>query len=190
MNYKAIIFDFYGVVSSEVGIVWLKSKFGDEKAKEIEKRYGPIADKEEITEEELFEAMGKLAQEDPKEVRKAWLKLAVINRGVIELIKKLKPSYKIILLSNATRPFFEQLMEENNLKKLFDDIVVSFEIKAIKPEPKIYRIALERSGLSPEETIFIDDREENIKASEALGIKSILFIDTESLEIELRELGI
>jgi epoxide hydrolase-like predicted phosphatase len=190
MRYKAIIFDFFGVISSEVGIRWLKGKFGQEKGKEIEAKYGPLADKEEITEEELFRQMAQLANESPEEVKGAWERLVNINQQVVEIIKSLKPNYKIILLSNTTRPFFSGILGKNKIEELFDDMVLSYEVKAVKPEPDIYQIALGRSGLEPFETIFIDDREENVLAAEALGIKGILFKDAQKLKTDLKNLGV
>ena len=58
---------------------------------------------------------------------------------------------------------------------LFDGEVVSCEERTVKPEPRIYEILLERYGLTPSETLFIDDREMNIEAAAALGIRGFLF---------------
>ena len=58
---------------------------------------------------------------------------------------------------------------------MFDGEVVSCEEHTVKPEPQIYRILLERYGLQPDETLFIDDRRANIEAAEALGIHGRLF---------------
>ena len=53
--------------------------------------------------------------------------------------------------------------------------VVSCEEHTVKPEPRIYEILLERYGLTPSETLFIDDREMNIEAAAALGIHGFVF---------------
>ena len=58
---------------------------------------------------------------------------------------------------------------------LFDGEVVSCEEHTVKPEPRIYEILLERYGLTPSETLFIDDREMNIEAAAALGIHGFVF---------------
>ena len=58
---------------------------------------------------------------------------------------------------------------------LFDGEVGSCEERTVKPEPRIYEILLERYGLTPSETLFIDDREMNIEAAAALGIRGFLF---------------
>ena len=59
--------------------------------------------------------------------------------------------------------------------RLFDGEVVSCEEGTVKPEPRIYEILLERYGLDPAETLFIDDRAANIAAAEGLGIAGYLF---------------
>ena len=73
---------------------------------------------------------------------------------------------------------------------LFDDIVVSGEERLVKPDPRIYRLALDRFGLAPDEAIFIDDRADNVAAAEALGIPGHLFEDAASLRGELATLGL
>ena len=58
---------------------------------------------------------------------------------------------------------------------LFDGEVISCEEHTVKPEPQIYRILLERYGLDPAQTLFVDDRPCNIAAAEELGIRGQLF---------------
>ena len=57
----------------------------------------------------------------------------------------------------------------------FDHIIVSADVKLIKPDPRIYQLTLERIGCQAHEAVFIDDRKINVEAAEALGIKGILF---------------
>ena len=58
---------------------------------------------------------------------------------------------------------------------LFDGEVVSCEELCVKPEPRIYEILLDRYGLLPSETLFIDDRPANIDTARTLGIGDFLF---------------
>jgi len=73
---------------------------------------------------------------------------------------------------------------------LFEDIVVSGEERLVKPDPALYRLALERFGLMPGEAIFIDDRAENISAAEALGIRGHVFTDAVALRSVLAAAGL
>ena len=60
----------------------------------------------------------------------------------------------------------------------------------MKPDPAIYRLALERFGLSGPEALFVDDRAENVAGAEAVGMRGHLFSDAEGLRDRLRGLGL
>ena len=91
------------------------------------------------------------------------------------LIGDLKAAgYKLYVLSNMSREFID-FLRRFPVYGLFDGEVVSCEEGTVKPEPAIYRLLLDRYGLDPAETLFIDDRPMNIAAAEALGIRGKLF---------------
>lgn len=191
MKYKAIIFDLFGVIVNEIGIEWLKQKFPLDVAIEIDGKYGPPLDKEEITVEEYFSILGNLTRLESEQIQNEWYSLVKINRDVVVLIETLKKkNFKMILLTNAYRKLLEHVVKEGNLARLFNEVVTSFEEKLVKPDPRIFKITLDRAGIDAGEAIFIDDRERNVKAGEELGIRSILFKDANSLEAELKKLGI
>ncbi|MGN6376697.1 MAG: HAD family hydrolase [Sphingomonas sp.] len=72
----------------------------------------------------------------------------------------------------------------------FRDIVVSGDEKLIKPDPAIYRLALERFGLAPHEAVFVDDNRANVDAAAALGIVAIHFTDAAAVRKELARTGL
>lgn len=67
----------------------------------------------------------------------------------------------------------------------FRDIVVSGEENVMKPDPAIYRLALARFGLRPDEALFVDDRQINVDGAEAIGIRSHLFVGADDLRARL-----
>ena len=92
-----------------------------------------------------------------------------------QLVRDLKAAgYKLYVLSNMSREFID-FLRRFPVYGLFDGEVVSCEEHTVKPEPRIYEILLERYGLTPSETLFIDDREMNIEAAAALGIHGFVF---------------
>lgn len=92
-----------------------------------------------------------------------------------ELIGDLKAAgYRLYVLSNMSREFID-FLRRFPVYRHFDGEVVSCEEHVVKPEPRIYEILLERYGLDPAETLFVDDRPCNIAAAEALGIRGQLF---------------
>lgn len=92
-----------------------------------------------------------------------------------ELIGDLKAAgYRLYVLSNMSREFID-FLRRFPVYRHFDGEVVSCEEHTVKPEPRIYEILLERYGLDPAETLFVDDRPCNIAAAEALSIRGQLF---------------
>jgi 2-haloacid dehalogenase len=71
-----------------------------------------------------------------------------------------------------------------------DGILISSEVKLAKPDPAIFRHFLARFGLTAETTVFIDDRESNVTAAAALGMRAILFTDSTRLRTDLRAIGL
>ncbi|CDC98425.1 HAD family phosphatase [Alistipes sp. CAG:268] len=92
-----------------------------------------------------------------------------------ELVRDLKEAgYRLYVLSNMSREFIDYL-RRFPVYGLFDGEVVSCEELCVKPEPRIYEILLDRYGLLPSETLFIDDRPANIDTARTLGIGGFLF---------------
>jgi putative hydrolase of the HAD superfamily len=111
------------------------------------------------------------------------------NQPAIDLLKKLKGRYRLILLSNTDPLRFGFVRERFPDILFFDDYVLSYEVKALKPGPEIYREALRRAAVPPASCVFIDDMEENIAGAAALGIPAIHYRPDTDLEQELRALG-
>ncbi len=72
----------------------------------------------------------------------------------------------------------------------FDVLVWSYQLGMAKPDPAIYRHLLKELGTRPEETLFIDDRQVNIDAANAMGIKGVLFTDIDRLRADLVAQGL
>ncbi len=98
------------------------------------------------------------------------------------------PLFAITNFSHEFWPPFRA--REAAIFDLFRDVVVSGEERLVKPDPAIYRLALDRFGLVPEDAIFIDDRSDNVRAAEALGIRAHLFDGAVALRAELEALGL
>lgn len=102
--------------------------------------------------------------------------------GMREILEELKNKYKIALLTNFIDAF--DYFNENvwHYDDLFDQIFVSSKLGMVKPNADIYRYALEKLGVKPEEAVFVDDRQNNIDAAEKLGIKGLLFKDVDQFK--------
>jgi putative hydrolase of the HAD superfamily len=103
----------------------------------------------------------------------AW-QLALKQRGL-----------KTAILSNIGDSVLENIEREFDWIHRFDVLVWSYQLGIAKPDPAIYRHTLHELGTRPEETLFIDDKRENVEAARALGIRAIEFISVERLREEL-----
>jgi 2-haloacid dehalogenase len=112
--------------------------------------------------------------------------------GMTQLVEALAaagvPLFAITNFSHEFWPAFEAA--EADMFRHFRDILVSGEVRLVKPDPAIYRLALERFGVTPESALFIDDRQENVAGAEAVGMQGHLFRDAEGLRAVLEALGL
>ena len=98
----------------------------------------------------------------------------------VELLKNLRTRYRLFLLSNTSsihitrvNKILEAATGVKKLDDLFDKVYLSYEMGLMKPDPAIYQQVLEEQGLVAEETLFLDDNADNIKAAATLGIATI-----------------
>jgi putative hydrolase of the HAD superfamily len=102
-----------------------------------------------------------------------------LNTELVDAIRNYKQDYKTGILSNAMTNL-EDLMENDwKIIDLFDQVINSAVEGVMKPDRKLYEIALEKLGVLPEEAIFIDDMPENINAANELGIHGVRFVDNQ-----------
>lgn len=93
----------------------------------------------------------------------------------VQLIKELKEQgYKLYVLSNMSKEYIE-FLRKLPVFDYFDDQVVSCEINLGKPDKKVYEYLLSHCNLNAAETIFIDDRYDNVEAAAELGITPFHF---------------
>jgi putative hydrolase of the HAD superfamily len=102
-----------------------------------------------------------------------------IPRERIEAIEKVKKHYKIFLMSNTNVIHYDLYVRDlqlrfgyNEFDALFDKSYFSFAEHLEKPDPRFFELILDHEGLLPEETLFIDDTEKNIKVAKSLGIRT------------------
>lgn len=98
------------------------------------------------------------------------------------------PLFAITNFSHEFWPPFRA--REAALFDRFRDVVVSGDEKLTKPDPAIYRLALDRFGLQPGEALFVDDNATNVAAARDLGIHAHHFVDAPTLRAELKGFGL
>ncbi len=93
---------------------------------------------------------------------------------------------RVAMLSNMPRELGEALRLKTDKLGQFDQVTLSYEIHSAKPEPAIYEHCLEGLGTAPKETLFLDDRIENVHGAEMLGIGAMHFTDRDDILLKLR----
>lgn len=106
------------------------------------------------------------------------------------LLETLAARYRLVLLSNTNAIHFPWIRERYPLLRHFHDLVLSYEVKAMKPDPEIYRAAVAKAGCRPEECFYTDDIAQFVEGARAVGIDAVQFVDAAQLERELRARGI
>ena len=106
----------------------------------------------------------------------------------IDILMKLKQdNYECFVLSNWSAETFVDIPQEFKFMKNFDGLLISGEDKLVKPDPKIYLLAMDRFNLDPQNTVFIDDKLININAAKALGFKTIHLTNPNIIEEEVNK---
>ena len=98
--------------------------------------------------------------------------------------------YRIYILSNFSRKAYTECAGQLDYVSKADGAVISYMVGMIKPDPRIYRYLLDTYHIVPENAVFIDDNENNIRAAEKFGINTILFKDKSRADEELGKLGV
>jgi FMN phosphatase YigB (HAD superfamily) len=92
-------------------------------------------------------------------------------------------------LSNTNRLHFEFVSANFPVLRHFTGFVLSYEVGFAKPDPAIYRLALDRAGVKAAEAVFVDDLAANVEAARALGIDAFQFLNPDQLARELSNRG-
>lgn len=108
----------------------------------------------------------------------------------VSLLYKLKTKYKIYGLTNWSAETISIAYDRFPFFKEFDGIVVSGQEKMIKPNKQIYHLLLDRYNLKAENTIFIDDNINNIRAAEEIGLQGVHFESPSQLETRLLSINV
>jgi len=143
-----------------------------------------------ITSQQHWEAVMKRLKRPVEElelIRGEFFAGDIIDRDLVNFLRSLRNTHKTGLISNNWSDLREYLVREKIIDA-FDHIIISAEVGVAKPEPGIFRIALEQAGVKPEEAVLVDDFYVNIEGCEKAGMKGIHFKDAQSAMQQLKEL--
>lgn len=194
---KLIIFDIGGVIidfAEDQYAEHLSNKYNISKQKIINFLMPMIAklelDKLKVEDmEKIFSKKFKLSI-DGMEWDYAYEKIAKTDKNVKKIINQLSKKYKVVLLTNISRSRYE-VAKERFLKGVNSEhTFASCYLKLRKPDPRIYRVVLKAMKVKPSEAIFIDNEKDNVYGARKVGIKSIRFLNSKQLVMELKKLKV
>ena len=199
---RGVIFDFGGVISN---MRW-------DVARDLEREYdlerGTIFetfyDSDEwravqVGEEEplvlqatAHRRLEKIAGRSLPPLHEQWRSKWGLIRENIRLIRDLRPSYKIAILSNADMSLEDRLRDGLGIDDLFDTVICSAVVGMAKPDHRIYKLTAERLELPTDQCVFIDDAEKNVEAAREVGMAAVHFRvgRGDNLADQLAELGV
>lgn len=109
--------------------------------------------------------------------------------GTAAVVRRLKDAgYGVYGLTNWSNETFPLVRDRYEVFSWLDGIVVSGDERMVKPDARIYRCLLDRYGLDPAESVFIDDNETNVAAARAVGMEGLRFESAAQLERDLKSL--
>jgi len=187
---KAIIFDCFGVFYPDPVFAFMRDpQTSPEKAKalhNLDKRaaYG------ELSKPEFIEQAAGLLGNTHDEIEKQFFHGNKRNQSLINFAQHVRKDYKIALLSNIGGDMMDGFFSKEELINLFDVVILSGNIKMAKPDRDIFEYALNKLGVMPDETIFIDDSANHTEGAKKVGINSVLFSSSGQLKTDLTELGL
>jgi len=112
------------------------------------------------------------------------------NHQVVRLIEELDGRLQVGVISNTNVAQYEWIAAHIAPVGRMHPTVLSFREHVAKPEPDIFAAALAQAGCAPEEVVFIDDLEPNVRAARSLGISALLYENHQGCLDQLRSLGV
>jgi glucose-1-phosphatase len=133
------------------------------------------------------------ARPDPVRLEAAASDIFRLNHSILAVITNLKDAgYRLGVLSNTSESHWRYVC--GHFKALFphvfDALALSFELGAMKPDPRIYHRAAELAGVAPRDVFYCDDIPANVEAARSAGFDAVQYTDTSLLVAELRQRGV
>lgn len=184
---KNVIFDL-GKVLVEFDFDGFYTALGHDPAKRtLDEANGPILlfEAGKISKAIFFEEIKEIYGFDLslKEFEILWCSVFSEAKEMVELAKKISERYNVFILSNTDEIHFPYIWKNFPALHIFkENLMLSYKLKAVKPEKEIYQNAIEKFGLNPAECVFIDDRPVNVSVAKEFGMRGIIhqsFICTE-----------
>jgi putative hydrolase of the HAD superfamily len=146
----------------------------------------------ELTKQRFFEIVASDLGFDGsyQEFAVLWSDIFSPNEPMIALARQLKGRVTRVILSNTNAIHMDYVFGKFPIVREVEGLVLSHEVGLLKPDPRIYELALQRFGLRAGRTVFIDDIPTNVEGARAAGLHGIHYQNPDQVRLELTKLGI
>lgn len=185
---KAVIFDCFGVLTTESWTAFKQQYFGsDAKLMEQVIELNKQSDAGAIAFNDAMHKVAQLAGVDFEQVDAAHKGVSP-NHELLKYIETdLKPHYAVGMLSNVAYNWLNVFLTNKEMQ-LFDTISLSYESGIPKPDPRAYSLVLEELKIKAVDAIFIDDSAYNVKVAVEQGMKGIVYKDFAQMKADLQKI--
>lgn len=184
---KAIVFDCFGVLTSDGWLPFAAKHFANDSVKKQEAHdLNKQVDSGLLDYETFVSNVAELAKVSLQEAQSD-IENNVPNKELFAYIQTLSSTYKIGLLSNAGANWLSELFTPEQLS-LFNAYALSFEMGVIKPHPKAYHTICQKLNVEPSEAVFVDDIERYVTGAKDIGMHGVWFKNTERAIHDLQKI--
>ncbi len=127
-----------------------------------------------------------------QEIVDAFNQIIRLPRHRLEWLARLKQRYNVFLLSNIGDLHWSETLRQTrelgfDMDDCFHKLFLSYQLRMAKPDPALYKLLIERTGICPQETLYIDDLPDNITSGRNAGLQAYL-ITMNQLDREMTKL--
>jgi len=184
---KAIIFDLFGVLANEGTVSFSRAFYPKDEIKlgQTQKLQDRL-NLGQMNIDEYKDQLASLGGTDRKTVD-SYIDYHQPNLPLLEYIKTaLKPKYKVGILSNSGDDWTKEILGEH--LSIFDTVVLSYRVGLIKPDARIYELAVQRLGVQLPEAVFTDDKARYCEGAMNAGMLAIEYENYEQFKDELEKI--
>lgn len=185
---KAVVFDCFGVLYVDA-----THHFYEQHIQEYDRLRPQLSDLNRaydiglLTQAMLNQQVADLAGLDVAFVAEHIQGVHQRNQALLDYSQSLRSTYKVGMLSNIGIDGMNSFFSSDERKQLFDAVVLSSEVRLVKPDPQIYEVMAARLGVLPEECVMIDDISVNVAGAQQVGMHGVVYQTNEQTMRDIRQ---
>jgi len=172
---RALIFDCFGVFYPDPVFAYMQDPLTPPEKADALHALDEQAVRGKLSKKEFIQKAALLLNKPEDDIERQLFQRHSTNKQLVDFVKQARNTYKTALLSNVGRDIMDGFFTSDELRELFDEVILSGNEKFAKPDPEFFILACKRLGVMPEETILIDDVATYCEAAKSLGMQAICY---------------